>query len=96
MSEPTARFQVRVQPGARRNEIIAVEEGVVRMRVSAPPVEGKANTAVVEGLAKALDVRISAVRLLAGATSRVKLMEVIVLTTEQALERLRTAGAGRN
>jgi len=36
-------FRVRVQPGASKNEIVGVQEDALRVRISAPPVEGKAN-----------------------------------------------------
>ena len=50
-------FPVRVVPNAKKNEIVGVEGGVLRVRVSAPPVGGKANEVLVEFLAKALGVR---------------------------------------
>lgn len=89
-----ARLQVRVQPGARRSQIMGIDEGVVRVRIAAPPVEGKANAALCAVLAEALGVRPHAVTLVRGATGRLKLVEVVGLTAEAALARLRAAAAG--
>ncbi len=62
-----------VTPRAGRNEIEGVDgEGRLRLRVSAAPVDGAANEAVVALLAAELGVRRSAVTLIAGATSRHK------------------------
>jgi uncharacterized protein (TIGR00251 family) len=62
-----------VTPRASRNAIEGVDgEGRLRIRVSAAPVDGAANDAVVALLAAELDVRRSAVTLIAGATSRHK------------------------
>ena len=69
------RVAVRVVPGARRSEIVAVEPQL-RVRLAAPPVEGKANAELVRVLAKALGVRRSAVRVVAGEKSRDKVVEV--------------------
>jgi uncharacterized protein len=68
--------QVRVQPKARRNEIVEQADGVFRVRVTAAPAEGAANRAVIALLAEALGVAPSRVALVRGATSRDKLFRV--------------------
>lgn len=70
------RFPVRVQPRASRSEIVGVHGGALKVRVSAPPVEGAANEAVVALLAGALGVARSRVRIVGGAGSRLKTVEV--------------------
>jgi uncharacterized protein len=65
-------INVRAVPRASRSEVAGAQEDALRIRLQAPPVEGKANKALAEFLAEALGVRPSAVTLLAGATSRVK------------------------
>lgn len=49
-----ATFKVRVQPGASKNEIVGVQEGALKIRISAPPVEEKANKMLIQFLAKEL------------------------------------------
>ena len=70
------RFAVRVQPRARRAGIAGVHGGALAVRVHAPPVEGAANEAVVALVAEALGVKRRAVRIVGGARSRSKVVEV--------------------
>ncbi len=70
------RFTVRVQPRASRAAIDGLHGDALKLRVSAPPVEGAANEAVVALLADALDVARRAVRIVAGESSRSKVVEV--------------------
>lgn len=69
--------RVRVTPGARRSEVQGVHGGRLRLRVAAPPVEGKANQAVARYLAELFGVRASAVTLLRGERARDKDLLVI-------------------
>jgi len=57
-----ATFRVRVQPGASKNEIVGVQEDALKIRISAPPVEGKANKALIQFLAKQLGAKRSQVQ----------------------------------
>lgn len=86
---PTARIEVRLRPRGHADELLGVEDGVVHARVSAPPVDGKANKALRKLLAKRLGVAPSRVTLLRGERSREKLLEVAGLDRDQALARLR-------
>jgi uncharacterized protein (TIGR00251 family) len=63
---------VRVTPRAKRNEIGDVVNGLLQIRTTAPPADGKANKAVIKLLAEFVDVPPSRVTLLRGATSRNK------------------------
>ncbi len=63
---------VHAQPGARKAGILGEHAGALKVAVTAPPEDGRANKALVEVLAKALDVKRSQVKLLSGATSREK------------------------
>jgi uncharacterized protein (TIGR00251 family) len=76
------RIAVRVQPRARRDEIAGEREGVVLVRVTAPPVEGKANDAVRKLIAKRLGIAPSRVSVARGSSSRDKLLEVADLDGE--------------
>ncbi len=68
--------EVRVQPRARRNEVVEQAGGVVRVRVTAAPEAGAANRAVIALLAEAFGVAPSRVELVRGAASRDKLFRV--------------------
>jgi len=65
-------IEVRVVPRAARNEIAGFTGGALRIRLTAPPVEGKANQSLVKFLAARFGVRRGNVRILAGGTSRNK------------------------
>jgi uncharacterized protein (TIGR00251 family) len=63
---------VRVQAGARRNELKSPQDGALRVSVTQAPEKGKANKAIVALLSKELSLRKSQIELLSGATSRQK------------------------
>ncbi len=63
---------VRAQPRARRPGVLGEQNGALKVGVSAPPEDGRANRALVELLAEVLGLRRAQVELLAGATSRDK------------------------
>ena len=75
------RIRVRLQPKASRNEITGWKQDadgdpVLQVRVTAPPVDGKANTALIKLLAKEFKVPKSKVEIVRGETSRDKLVEL--------------------
>lgn len=70
------RFSVRVQPRAATEGVGGVHGGALKVRLSAPPVDNAANEALVALLARELDVPRRAVRIVAGATGRTKVIEV--------------------
>ncbi len=63
---------VRAQAGARRNGVLGEQNGALKVAVTAPPEDGRANQALVEVLREALGVKRSQVELLSGQTSREK------------------------
>ena len=70
------RFQVRVLPRSSRREVQGVtDEGVLRVRLTAPPAEGRANAQLIEVLSKALGVGKSAIKIVKGASSRNKTVQ---------------------
>lgn len=75
-------FQVRVQPRSRRNEIAGLHGDALKIRVTASPVEGKANQATQKLLAKRLGVPPSSVEILTGHTSRQKRVRVTGVSAE--------------
>ena len=87
-SSETRLLHVRVQPGARRNEILGWQGDALRVRVTAPPAEGQANHAVTDLLAHALGIAASRIALVRGATSRDKLFRVERLSPSDVRARL--------
>ena len=68
---------LRVKPRARKNEIVEVlGDGIIKVHLTAPPVEGKANEALLKYLAEILDVPIACLDIVAGAGGRNKLISV--------------------
>jgi len=65
-----------VQPGAKRSEIAGVHGNALKIRLAAPPLDGRANACLIAFLADALGVPRAQVELLAGATSRKKRLRV--------------------
>ena len=88
---PTAtgvRLRLRIQPRASREEIAGVAGDTIRIRLTAPPVNGTANEALVRFLAVLLKVRRSAVELVSGQTGRTKLVAVTGVSVEETEQRL--------
>ncbi len=93
MSRATpARFAVRLTPRADGDRVDGVVDGVLRVRVSAPPVEGSANDALVRLLARTLGVSAGRVRIVRGRRGRDKLIEIEGL--DPAAPRARWKGLG--
>jgi uncharacterized protein len=67
---------VRLQPRARRNEVVGERAGAIVIRVTAPPVDGKANAALCAFVARAAGVPPSRVSIVRGQTSRDKVVRV--------------------
>ncbi len=88
MPADEAKITVRVYPGAPRNEIVGLAEGTWRIRVAAPPVEGKANKELVDFLSKVLGVSKSAVSIARGLTSRNKVIIIDGLSQAEVTRRL--------
>ncbi len=84
----TARVAVRLVPRASRDEIVGFEGETLRVRVTAPPVAGRANAALTRLVAKRLGVARGAVRVVAGQGSRQKVLAVDGLTAEEVRRRL--------
>lgn len=83
-----------VQPGARRTEVQGVADGRLRLKLAAPPVDGKANEALLRWLARALGARQRDVELVSGQTSRRKRVSVrSALGASEIAQRLLGPGA---
>jgi uncharacterized protein (TIGR00251 family) len=77
------RFAVRVQPRASRDAVDGEWQGALKVRLTAPPVEGEANEALSEFLARLLKIPKSAVRILSGERSRTKRLELRGVSARQ-------------
>jgi uncharacterized protein (TIGR00251 family) len=85
---PQARIAVRLRPRGHADELLGVEDGVLQARVSAPPVDGKANRALCKLIAKRAGVAPSRVSVLRGERSREKLVAVEGVEAEGLLAAL--------
>jgi uncharacterized protein (TIGR00251 family) len=81
-------LRLRVQPRASREEIVGVAGDAIRVRLTAPPVDGMANDALVRFLAVLLRVPRSSVELVSGQTGRTKLVAVTGVSVEDTAQRL--------
>jgi hypothetical protein len=83
-----ASFAVRVHPRAKRNAITGTLGEALKLALTSPPVEGRANEACIEFLAQLLDVSRSSIAIAAGETSRNKVIRVSGLSAETVCERM--------
>jgi len=81
-------IKVRVQPRASRTEIIGEHAGAIKIRVAAPPVDGKANEECRRYLAKLLKVGATSVEIISGDSSRDKVIRVSNISALRVLEAL--------
>ncbi|MFL6652511.1 MAG: DUF167 domain-containing protein [Sulfurifustaceae bacterium] len=88
----TAKLAVKVIPKAARDGVAGWMSDVLKVRVTAAPERGKANTAVLGMIAAALRVPRDSVRLIAGAASERKLLEIDGLTDAELRARLGECG----
>jgi uncharacterized protein (TIGR00251 family) len=87
--EKTAILVIRVTPRAKRDEIgQLMEDGTIKVRLTAPPVEGKANDALLKFLAQVFHIPVNRLKLLSGITGRNKRVQVEGLNAEEAWERV--------
>ena len=89
-----ATFQVKVHPRARKNVITGVVGDALKLALTAPPVEGRANEACIAFLAGVLNVPRSSVTIAAGEGSRNKVIRVAGLSAVQVAERLKKVASG--
>jgi uncharacterized protein (TIGR00251 family) len=78
--------EILVQPRASRAKIGPVHDGRIKIAVTAPPVDGEANTAVIELVAKRLGISRSSIEIVAGTSSRRKTLQITGVTQQQLEE----------
>ncbi|MGZ3331091.1 MAG: DUF167 domain-containing protein [Gemmatimonadaceae bacterium] len=81
------RFSVRLQPRASKNEIAGIQGSALKVRVTAPPVDGLANEALIELLSRTLNTSRRNVCIVSGHSSRTKLIEISEASLE-SIQRL--------
>jgi len=84
----TVVFRVRVQPRASRDEVAGEMDGALKVRLQAPAIEGRANEALIEYLARLLKRPKAAVRISGGERSRLKRVEITGVTKNDILSLL--------
>ena len=82
------RLAIKLTPRSRSQGIAGVKDGRILVKLAAPPVDGKANHALVSWLAKTLKVKKTQVLIASGEKSRQKLVEIDGIDIESAKERL--------
>lgn len=69
-------LSVRLHPGAKRNAVTGLHDGALKIALNAPPVDGKANDALIAFLAEKLSMPRAKIALVAGMTSRSKTLRI--------------------
>jgi uncharacterized protein (TIGR00251 family) len=87
-SPPSARIQVRVYPNASRNEITGYNQGVLHLKIAAPPVKGKANQELASFVSRLLKISKGSVSIVKGHTSKNKLVAIEGLDQQTIIKRL--------
>ncbi len=90
-SDKGATFAVRVQPRASRNAVAGEMGDALKIALTAPPVEGKANEACIDFIANLLKVPRSSVTIASGESSRNKVVRIAGMRASEIKERLRAA-----
>ena len=84
-----AAITVRVVPRSGRNEIVEIQEnGTVKIRLKAAPVEGQANKALIEFLSEILDTEKSNIEIVAGQSGRDKLVTILDLDSDTVQKKI--------
>jgi len=85
-----ARLAVKVTPNAGRSEVSGMKDGVLQVRVAAPPDKGKANKELIDILAERLGIKKSSILIIKGQTSRHKTIGIEGMSGEELLKRITT------
>ena len=88
MSERQVSITIQVQPNARRNEVLGIKDGILQVKIAAPPVKGKANRELIEFLSQILGVSKGSINIERGITGRRKVIAIAGLDRDRILERL--------
>ena len=87
--EKSTSIVVRVTPRAKKNEIHQIrDDGRVKIRLKAPPVNGKANQSLIQFLAEVIGIKSSQINIVSGRNKREKLVQITGISSETVRERL--------
>ncbi|MFV8256518.1 DUF167 domain-containing protein [Bdellovibrio bacteriovorus] len=84
-----ARLHLFIQPKSSKNEVVGPHNGEIKIKLTAPPVDGKANECLIEFLSDLFDIPKRDVHLIKGETGRHKVVELTGLDAEKIREALR-------
>ena len=76
-------FEVRVQPRSSKTEISGIQDGILRVRLTSPPVDGAANRQCIELLSRKMKIPKRAIRIASGAGARRKRLKILGLGVEE-------------
>lgn len=82
------RLGVQVQPRSSRNQVVGEQDGCLKVKLTAPPVEGEANQALINFLAQVLAIPKKSICIVKGESSRHKLVDIHGLSVSAFLDRL--------
>jgi uncharacterized protein (TIGR00251 family) len=91
-TEISATVSVRIQPRSSKNGVTRMEDGSLKIRLTAPPVDGAANEALVKFLSETLSVSKSHVEIVSGHTSREKRISISGMSEADVIRLLNNAG----
>ncbi len=83
-----AKISLRVYPNAGRNEMVGFGDGILRVKISAPPSKGKANRELITFLSRLLGVSKGSVNIIKGDTTRNKVIAIDGLSRAEVIKRL--------
>jgi uncharacterized protein (TIGR00251 family) len=92
MSENKAKILLSIYPSAGKNEVVGFAGGVLRVKISAPPIRGKANRELIAFLSQLLNVGKNNINILKGHTSRNKIVAIDDLSQEEVMKRIVITG----
>ena len=88
MEEKSAYLEVSIQPSASQNKIVAYENNILKLKIAAPPVEGKANRKVIEFLSSMLGIKKTSIFVKSGLTSKHKILVISGISSDEIKQRL--------
>ena len=81
-------IKIKIVPASSKNKIVGVYNNALKIAITAPPVEGKANKKCITYLAKYFDVAKSKIEIISGQTSKNKLIKIYDISQKEILEKI--------
>lgn len=88
MSQSQVKINVQVSPNARHNEVVGFESDILKVKVAAPPLQGKANKELIKFLGQTLKISRGSITIERGLTSRNKVIAIVGLDRAEIVKRL--------